>query len=657
MLPPQGYLEMLGLMSGATLVLTDSGGMQEETTALGVPCLTLRENTERPITIEQGTNTLVGRDRGAIERAVDEILAGSGKRGRVPELWDGRAAERIAAHLRRLAWRGASAPAASVMMRAPTPLLPGDGDVQCPDHRRRGLFPGLGAGAVHSAQRLGHARCRVEPNVERILAMLDEYGAHATFFTLGWIAERYPELVRRIVAGGHELASHGFAHQRASEQSPAAFFSDIQLAKIVLEDIAGTEVTGYRAPSFSIGDANTWAFECIERAGYRYSSSIYPIRHDHYGMPDAPRFAHDVRDGLLEVPVTTMRLFGRNWPAGGGGYFRLLPYAMSRWLLRRVNRVDQQPAIFYFHPWEIDPAQPRVPGVDARTRFRHYLNLDRMERRLRQLLFDFEWGRVDEVLLEAGLTRLLECARMRRSIRPHGPAICDKTMKHHPLRTRLPDGRARRLRSGRCRPVTPRRHARWDAFVAGCPGATFFHRAGWQQVIEDVFGHRTHFLYAQARRSASRASCRWRRSGAVLFGDALVSLPFAVYGGVAAEHAEGGGGARGRGAGRGAAPRRRSPRVAQRRGAASGLADAGSLRHVPQGTPARSRGEHARHSAQAAGHGAQGHQARARAARSTRQRTASSRSTPTTCTGTARRRCRNAISMRCCVCSAPTAKC
>ena len=243
--------------------------------------------------------------------------------------------------------------------------------------------------------------CRVEGNIDRILQMLDDYGSRATFFTLGWIAERYPKLIRRIVDRGHELASHGFAHQRATRQSPAAFFSDIQLAKVVLEDVSGIEVRGYRAPSFSIGpDNHTWAWECIERAGYRYSSSIYPIDHDHYGMPDAPRFIHDVRSGLLEVPVTTMRLFGRNWPAGGGGYFRLMPYAMSRWLLRRVNRVDRQPAIFYFHPWEIDAAQPRVAGIDARTRFRHYLNLDRMEKRLRELLFDFEWGRVDEILLD-----------------------------------------------------------------------------------------------------------------------------------------------------------------------------------------------------------------------------------------------------------------
>lgn len=242
---------------------------------------------------------------------------------------------------------------------------------------------------------------RIERNVDRILQLLDEYGARATFFTLGWIAERYPQLVRRIVDSGHELASHGFAHYRASEQSPAAFFSDIQLAKVVLEDICSAEVRGYRAPSFSIGESNAWAFECIERAGYLYSSSIYPIRHDHYGNPTAPRFTHSVREGLVEMPIATTRLFGRNWPAGGGGYFRLLPYAMSRWLLHRVNHVDRQPAIFYFHPWEIDVAQPRIVGIDVKTRFRHYVNLHRTERRLRQLLFDFEWGRLDDVLLQA----------------------------------------------------------------------------------------------------------------------------------------------------------------------------------------------------------------------------------------------------------------
>ena len=240
--------------------------------------------------------------------------------------------------------------------------------------------------------------CRVERNVGRILQLLDDAGTKATFFTLGWIAERYPQLVREIVANGHELASHGHAHLRASEQTEAGFYADIQLAKIVLEDVAGHEVKGYRAPSFSIGRDNLWAFDCLERAGYRYSSSIYPIRHDHYGMPDAPRFAHAV-GGLLEIPVTTVRSLRRNWPASGGGYFRLLPSGVSRWLLKRVNEVDRQAAVFYFHPWEIDPEQPRVAGIDARTRFRHYLNLHRMEARLRRLVRDFHWRRMDEVFL------------------------------------------------------------------------------------------------------------------------------------------------------------------------------------------------------------------------------------------------------------------
>jgi polysaccharide deacetylase family protein (PEP-CTERM system associated) len=241
--------------------------------------------------------------------------------------------------------------------------------------------------------------CRVERNIERILHMLDEHDTKATFFTLGWIAERYPHLVRRIVAGGHEMASHGYGHQRVSDLCEADFFADIDSAKKLLEDISGHEIKGYRAPSFSIGEGNLWAFDCLERAGYRYSSSIYPIHHDHYGMPDAPRFAHQVRAGLLEVPVTTARLFNRNWPASGGGYFRLMPYALSRRLLRHVNQVDCQPAIFYFHPWEIDAGQPRIAGISAKTRFRHYLNLHRTEGRLRRLLADFGWGRMDDIFL------------------------------------------------------------------------------------------------------------------------------------------------------------------------------------------------------------------------------------------------------------------
>jgi polysaccharide deacetylase family protein (PEP-CTERM system associated) len=240
--------------------------------------------------------------------------------------------------------------------------------------------------------------CRVERNVDRILAMLDQHETKATFFTLGWIAERYPELIRRIVAEGHELASHGYGHERASEQTAAAFFADINLSKLILEDLAGQEVKGYRAPSFSIGQHNLWAFDCLERAGYRYSSSIYPIRHDHYGMPDAPRHAHAV-GGLLEVPATTLRFLNRNWPASGGGYFRLMPYGLSRWMLRRVNHTDQLAAVFYLHPWEIDADQPRIPGISAKTRFRHYVNIHRMEARLNRLLGDFQWGRMDHLFL------------------------------------------------------------------------------------------------------------------------------------------------------------------------------------------------------------------------------------------------------------------
>jgi polysaccharide deacetylase family protein (PEP-CTERM system associated) len=241
--------------------------------------------------------------------------------------------------------------------------------------------------------------CRVEQNVGRILELLSARNTQATFFTLGWVAERYPQLVRRIVDQGHELASHGYSHQRASDLSEAEFSSDITRAKKLLEDISGTPVLGYRAPSFSIGTGNLWALDALARAGYRYSSSIYPIKHDHYGMPDSPRFAYKLASGLLEVPVTTVRMLNRNLPSSGGGYFRLLPYALSRWLLQRVNREDRESAVFYFHPWEIDCGQPRIAGIDAKTRFRHYVNIPRMEGRLQQLLADFRWGRMDQIFL------------------------------------------------------------------------------------------------------------------------------------------------------------------------------------------------------------------------------------------------------------------
>ncbi len=241
--------------------------------------------------------------------------------------------------------------------------------------------------------------CRVERNVDRIMALLAERDVKATFFTLGWIAERYPALVKRIAAAGHEVASHGYGHQRASDLDLAAFTQDITRAKHLLEDLTGVAVQGYRAPSFSIGANNLWAFDVLASAGHRYSSSIYPIKHDHYGMPSSPRFAYRLSCGLLEVPVTTLRVMNRNLPSSGGGYFRLLPYALSRWMIRRVNSHDGEPAVFYCHPWEFDPDQPRIAGIDARTRFRHYVNLPRMESRLGSLLADFRWGRMDQVFL------------------------------------------------------------------------------------------------------------------------------------------------------------------------------------------------------------------------------------------------------------------
>jgi polysaccharide deacetylase family protein (PEP-CTERM system associated) len=244
--------------------------------------------------------------------------------------------------------------------------------------------------------------CRVERNIDRILTLLDERQAKATFFTLGWIAERYPAMVNRIVSNGHELASHGWAHQRVSDQKPQEFLDDIVRSKSLLEDISGQKILGYRAPSFSIGSNTLWALDLLEEAGYRYSSSIYPIQHDHYGMPNAPRFAFYPKNngGLLELPVTTVRLFKKNIPAGGGGYFRLWPYTFSHWLLQRINHLEKQSAIFYFHPWEIDYEQPRQQGINAKTRFRHYFNLRHMEKRVKALTRDFSWDRMDRIFLE-----------------------------------------------------------------------------------------------------------------------------------------------------------------------------------------------------------------------------------------------------------------
>lgn len=245
--------------------------------------------------------------------------------------------------------------------------------------------------------------CRVEPNVDRILGLFADKEVKATFFTLGWIAARYPAMIRRIVEAGHELASHGWSHVRATEQDRATLSADVTRTKQFLEDLSGKAVLGYRAASYSIGARNLWALEVLDEAGHRYSSSIFPIRHDLYGMPGAPRFAFQPHSdsGFLEIPVTTFELARKKLPCGGGGWFRLFPYALSRWALRRVNGHDGESGVFYFHPWEIDPDQPRPPGLRARTRFRHYLNLHRMEERLDRLLDDFRWGRMDEVFLGA----------------------------------------------------------------------------------------------------------------------------------------------------------------------------------------------------------------------------------------------------------------
>lgn len=242
--------------------------------------------------------------------------------------------------------------------------------------------------------------CRVERNIDVILKMLSDHHVKATFFTLGWIAARYPQIVRAIVNNGHEVASHGYAHERASNQSHREFLDDISLAKKILEELSGTRVVGYRAPSFSINEENEWAFDVLMEAGYLYSSSVYPIKHDHYGMPSSPRFCYPVRENFLEVPVTTLRLFNKNFPSAGGGYFRLFPYQLSKWMLSKVNSKDAQSAVFYFHPWEIDVDQPRVPGINKKSEFRHYVNISKMENRLRTLLNDFHWGRMDEIFLK-----------------------------------------------------------------------------------------------------------------------------------------------------------------------------------------------------------------------------------------------------------------
>lgn len=252
---------------------------------------------------------------------------------------------------------------------------------------------------------------RVERNCEEVLALFADFGVKGTFFTLGWVAGRHPTLMRRIVDEGHEIASHGWDHERVFRLGAEGFAKDIERARKTIEDASGSAVTGYRAPSFSIDARTPWAFEVLAEQGYAYSSSVAPVAHDHYGWREAPRFAFHPLPGsdLVEIPVTTAMLAGRRVAAGGGGFFRVLPYGFSRWAIRQVNRRDRRPAVFYFHPWEIDPEQPRVANAPMRSRLRHYTNLDVMSAKLRQLLGEFRWGRIDE--LAAGeAARTLELA-------------------------------------------------------------------------------------------------------------------------------------------------------------------------------------------------------------------------------------------------------
>ena len=240
---------------------------------------------------------------------------------------------------------------------------------------------------------------RVEANTDRVLALFEQTGVKATFFTLGWIARRHPALVRRIADAGHEVASHGWDHRRVFTFEPGEFRTDLIAARAAIEDAAGTAVTGYRAPSFSIDARTPWAHPILAEQGFAYSSSVAPLAHDHYGWRESPRFAWQPVAGasLIELPVTTVEIAGRRLAAGGGGFFRLLPYAFSNWAIGRVNRAEARPAIFYFHPWEIDPDQPRVAAAPFKSRLRHYTNLSVMEPKLLKLLGAHRWGRTDDV--------------------------------------------------------------------------------------------------------------------------------------------------------------------------------------------------------------------------------------------------------------------
>jgi polysaccharide deacetylase family protein (PEP-CTERM system associated) len=261
---------------------------------------------------------------------------------------------------------------------------------------------------------------RVVANTQRLLDLFEQFDAQATFFVLGWVAERYPQLVRDIAARGHEIACHGYSHQLVYEQSPEEFRDETIRSKSLLEDISGAKVLGYRAASYSIVHKSLWALDILVDIGFAYDSSIFPVRHDRYGIPNAESIPHRMATpngaSIVEWPLATARILGWRLPVAGGGYFRLLPYWLSRWGLASVNRSELQPFIFYLHPWEIDPEQPRV-AASWLSRFRHYTNLGKCEARLRRLLGEFRFGTARDGLVQLGLLPGSARTSVSRSVR------------------------------------------------------------------------------------------------------------------------------------------------------------------------------------------------------------------------------------------------
>lgn len=251
--------------------------------------------------------------------------------------------------------------------------------------------------SIISPQQWKDYQPRVEANTRRLLDLFAKYNVKSTFFVLGWVAERYPQLIKDIHGQGHEIASHGYAHRRATEQTPEEFKADVTRSKNHLEDLLGETLLGYRAPSFSIGYDSEWAFEVLAELGFQYSSSTYPVKHDLYGTPDWPRFAYMRKEGITEIPIPTLKILGKQTPIGGGGYFRLYPYQLTKSLVSSYLKKEKQPYSFYFHPWEIDSEQPRLNHAPLKSRFRHYVNLDKTYGKLERLLVDFSWGTMRDV--------------------------------------------------------------------------------------------------------------------------------------------------------------------------------------------------------------------------------------------------------------------